>query len=171
MFIIFPPPPLRQVVRVHIIPPPHPDGRMVYNVHYFLWCRLSHQRQGSVHQSLQRRCVQNSYCDAGVYKTVIVTQVDTVQLSSLYNKGGTVFTISFHAGGYRIKSSLYNKTGCYSVYRFLSRRWIQCNCHHFIIRQVGTVFTISFHAGGYRIKSSLYNKTGCYSVYHFLSRR
>ena len=106
-----------------------------------------------------------------------------------------MFTISFHAGGYRIKSSLYNKTGCYSVYRFLSRRWIQCNCHHFIIRQVGTVFTISFHAGGYRIKSSLYNKTGCYSVpfpftqvdtvqlssfynktgwysvYHFLSRR
>ena len=137
-------------------PHPHPHGRMVYNVHYFLWCRLSHQRLGSVHQSLQRRCVQNSYCDAGVYKTVIVTQVDTVQLSSLYNKGGTVFTISFHAGGYRIKSSLYNKTGCYSVYHFLSRRWMQYNGPHFIMRQVGTMFTIfctmftiSYHADGY----------------------
>ena len=146
MFIIFPPPPLRQVVRVHILPPPQPDGRMVYNVHYFQWCRLSRQRLGSVHHFLQGRCVQNSYCDAGVYKTVIVTQVDTVQWSSLYNK-----------------------TGWYSVYHFLSCRWIQCNCHHFIVRVVqclpfpltqvdtvqlsslynkcGTVFTISFHAG------------------------
>ena len=64
--------------------------------------------------------------NAGVYKTVIVKQVDTVQLSSLYNK-----------------------TGCYSVYHFLSRRWMQYNGPHFIMRQVGTMFTISCHADGY----------------------
>ena len=74
-------------------------------------------------------------------------------------------------------SSFYNKTGWYSVYHFLSRRWIQCNCHHFIIRlvqclpfpfmQVDTGQWSSFHneTGGYNVHHFLYN------VHHFLSRR
>ena len=56
-----------------------------------------------------------------------------MQLSSFYNKVGTVFTISFHAGGY---SAMVGP--------------------HFIMRQVGTmftifctVFTISYHGDGY----------------------